>query len=83
MNNERSETLEQGTEFTNCSPGAAALAAPCSGCVHGVCVCVHLDGLNSEHKFRVWVTILGHTSLKKNTASSANLLAADYHSADN
>ncbi len=26
-------------------------------------VCVHLDGLNAEHKFRVWVTILGHTSL--------------------
>ncbi len=24
-------------------------------------VCVHLDGLNAEHKFRVWVTILGHT----------------------
>uniref|UniRef100_A0A672QF24 Leucine-rich repeat serine/threonine-protein kinase 2-like n=1 Tax=Sinocyclocheilus grahami TaxID=75366 RepID=A0A672QF24_SINGR len=28
-----------------------------------VCVCVHLDGFNAEHKFRVWVTILGHTSL--------------------
>ncbi len=32
-------------------------------CVHGVCVftvsvCT-LDGLNAEHKFRVWVTILG------------------------
>ncbi len=34
-----------------------------NACVHGVCVCVHLDGLNAEHKFRVWVTILGHTSL--------------------
>ncbi len=35
-------------------------------CVHGVCVttvCVHLDGLNTEHTFRVSVTILGHTSL--------------------
>ncbi len=36
-------------------------------CVHGVCVftavCVHLDGLNAEHKFRVWVTILGHMAL--------------------
>ncbi len=43
-------------------------------CVHGVCVvcvclftshccvCVHLDGLNAEHKFRVRVTILGHMS---------------------
>ncbi len=37
-------------------------------CVHGVCVCVHcyvctLGGMNAEHKFRVWVTILGLTSL--------------------
>ncbi len=36
-------------------------------CVHGVCVftavCVcTLDGLNAEHKFRVWVTILGRMS---------------------
>ncbi len=34
----------------------------------GVCVfttvCVHLDELNAEHKFQVWVTILGHTSLQ-------------------
>ncbi len=34
----------------------------CSQCVFvHYCVCVHLDGLNAEHKFRVWVTILGHT----------------------
>ncbi len=45
------------------------MAAHCSGCVFTVCVCVcvcvcvHLDGLNAEHKFRVWITILGHTSL--------------------
>ncbi len=26
-------------------------------------VSVHLNGLNAEHKFQVWVTILGHTSL--------------------
>ncbi len=26
-------------------------------------VSVHLDGLNAEDKFRVWVTILGHTPL--------------------
>ncbi len=34
-------------------------------CFHGVCVCVcvHLDGLNAEPKFQIWVTILGHTSL--------------------
>ncbi len=25
-------------------------------------MCVHLDGLNAEHKFRVWVTTLGHMS---------------------
>ncbi len=36
--------------------------------VHSVCslltaVCVHLDGLNAEHQFRVWVTILDNTSL--------------------
>ncbi len=35
-------------------------------CVH-CCVCVHcyvctLDGLNAEHEFRVWVTILGRVS---------------------
>ncbi len=35
-----------------------------------VCVCVHLDGLNAEHKFRVWVTILGHTSLSLNSFMS-------------
>ncbi len=42
----------------NCSPGAH-----CSVCVFTVCVCVcslltavcvHLDGLNAEHKFQVW-----------------------------
>ncbi len=27
-----------------------------------LCVCA-LDGINAEHKFRVWVTILGHMSL--------------------
>ncbi len=38
--------------------------------VHCVCVCslltavcVHLDGLNAEHQFQVWVTILDNTSL--------------------
>ncbi len=44
------------------------MAAHCSGCVFMVCVCsllcvCTLDGLNAEHKFRVWVTILGHMSL--------------------
>ncbi len=36
-------------------------------CVHGVCVCSLLCvctwiGINAEHKFRVCITILGHTS---------------------
>ncbi len=41
----------------------------CSGCVFTVCVCslltavcVHMDGLNAEDQFRVWVTILDNTS---------------------
>ncbi len=60
----------------NCSPGATALAAHCSGCVFTVCVrvCVFtavcvctLDRLNAEHKFWVWVPTLGRMSrhLKK------------------
>ncbi len=37
------------------------MAAHCSGCVFTMCV--HLDGLNAEHKFRVWVAYLvGHMS---------------------
>ncbi len=51
------ETLEQGTE-----PLTAPRALQQSGCVF-TAVCVHLDGFNAEHKFRVWVTISGHTSL--------------------
>ncbi len=48
--------------------GAGAMAAHCSGCVFTVCVftthccVVHLDGLNAEDQFRVWVTILDNTS---------------------
>ncbi len=40
------------------APGA------CSQCVCSLltAVCVHLDGLNAELKFRVWVTILDNTS---------------------
>ncbi len=57
-----SETLEQGTK-----PPTAPRAPQQYGCpLLRVCVysvCEHLDGLNAEHKFRVWVTILGHTSL--------------------
>ncbi len=47
----------------NCSPASQQnLAAHCSRCVF-TNVCVHLDGLNVEHKFPVWVTTFGHTSL--------------------
>ncbi len=53
----------------NCSPGAGAMAAHCSVCVFTVCVCSlltavlgNLDGLNAEHQFRVWVTILDNAS---------------------
>ncbi len=38
------------------------MAAHCPRCVFTT-VCVHLDGLNAEHKFQVWVTTLVHTSL--------------------
>ncbi len=48
------------------NPGASAIWLPtapgvCSLCVFTT-VCVHLDGLSAEHKFRVWATTLGHTS---------------------
>ncbi len=48
--------LEQGTE------PPTALRAPQHWLPTALGVCVHLDGLN-EHKFWVWITILGHTSL--------------------
>ncbi len=46
-------------------PGRYSISCPLlrvCGCVC-VCVCVYLDGLYTEHKFQVWVTILGLTSL--------------------
>ncbi len=49
-------------------PGRRSISCPLLRvCVHGVCeftaLCVcTLDGLNAEHKFRVWVTILSHMS---------------------
>ncbi len=46
----------------NCCPGAAAIWLPTALGVF-TAACVHLDGLNAEHKFRVWVTLSGHTSL--------------------
>ncbi len=55
--------LEQGTEppiapraleqWLPTAPGACSLLTA---------VCVHLDGLNEEDQFRVWVTILDNTS---------------------
>ncbi len=52
------------------------------GVFTAVCVCT-LDGLNAEHKFRVWVNILGHMSLslKKSNHSldNKNLKWGKYH----
>ncbi len=45
-------------------PGCSSIGCPLLWlCVH-YCVCVHLDGLNAEHKFRVWVTIFGNMSFQ-------------------
>ncbi len=62
------ETLEQGTEPPTASRAPQQYGCPllqvCSlcVCVHYF-VCVHMDWLNAEHTFQVWVSILGHTSL--------------------
>ncbi len=60
--------LEQGTE-PPIAPRALEQWLPtapgvCSQCVCSLltAVCVHLDGLNAEDQFRVWVTILDNTS---------------------
>ncbi len=63
------EALEQGTEpptaprapqhWLPTAPGVCVCV--CLFTTH-CCVCVHLDGLNAEHKFQVLDTILGHTS---------------------
>ncbi len=41
-------------------------------------MCVHLDGLNAEHKFQVWVTILGHTSLHFTSLQPLRGVASGY-----
>ncbi len=67
--NTMTETLEQGTEPTTApwapqqkwlptAPGVCSLCVCVCVCVC-VCflltaVCVHLDGINAEHKFQVW-----------------------------
>ncbi len=75
----------QGTkarhQTPNCSPGAAALAAHCSGCVFTVCgftaVCV-LDRLNAEHKFRVWVKpYLAHVCSLLHVILNTGVMAAE------
>ncbi len=57
-----------------------AVCVHCSGCMFTVCVCVcvftavcvcTLGGLNAEHEFRVWVTILGCMSLHSLTFTLA------------
>ncbi len=66
MNVQRSlSTLNTTTEVPlSKAPNPQLPTAP--GVCSLLCVCT-LDGLNAEHKFQVWVTILGHvtfTSLK-------------------
>ncbi len=63
--NTTTEVLEQGTDHptTPWAPRHKWLPTAqgvCSRCVF-TAVCT-LDGLIAEHKFRVWVTILGHMS---------------------
>ncbi len=56
------ETFEQDTEPPTVPRAPQQYGCPLLRvCVHSVYV--HLDGLNAEHKFRVWVTKSGHTSL--------------------
>ncbi len=59
--------------FTVCVCALLCVCVHCCVCVFTavcvcslLCVCVHLDGLNAEHEFRVWVTILGRMSLSPN-----------------
>ncbi len=50
--------------FPGCRSNMAAHCV-CSRCVH-YCVCAHLDGLNAELKFRVWVATRHFTFTLKN-----------------
>ncbi len=75
-------------------PGRWSNGCPLLRWVQCVCsllltaVCVHLDGLNAEHQFRVWVTILDNTShyffiiiiiILKNVGNQLTV-AIDFHS---
>ncbi len=60
-------TIEQGTEPPTAPRALQHWLSTAPG-VCSWCVCVHLDGLNAEHKFRVWVCVchthtLGHMPL--------------------
>ncbi len=69
----RGGAVEQGTKpptapwapqhrWLPTSPGVCSLCVCVCVCVYSLlCVCT-LDRLNAEHKFRVWVTILGRMS---------------------
>ncbi len=51
LNLDSGEKLEQGTEPPT-APRAPQYWMPTA-----LCVCVHLDGLNAEHKFHCWLCI--------------------------
>ncbi len=54
--------LLHGRRSINGCPLFQVCVCVCSRCVYSLlCVCT-LDGLNVEHKFRVWVTIFGRMS---------------------
>ncbi len=66
---DRGETLKQGTEPPTAPQAPQQKWLPTAPGVYSQCVCslltavcVHFDRWNAEHKFRVWVTILGLTS---------------------
>ncbi len=76
--------MHKSTDPGACSRCVCVCVCVCvwGGVFTAVCVCT-LDGLNAEHKFRVWVNILGHMSLllKKSNHSldNKNLKWGKYH----
>ncbi len=74
--------LEQGTEPPTAPRAPQHKWLPTAPGVCSRCVCVHCCvcalGLNAEHEFRVWVTILGRMSRHFHFQLVANFLLASY-----